>query len=236
MRSRVTGPLLAVALGAHGGCARDCDEICLAARYDVAHAQSPVESTRAQKAVLRDLPRLAYRDLPRAYVERSGQTQKPFARRLRRRRYYVVAGDARHRFIAGSIRLSDLMAPALDGDHRSPYLLLDRRLPPRLLALRRWLDKRGYDPDGFRVREGFRPPTVNQEGGGAPFSRHIYGEAVDLVRGDLDRDGDADQDDKAILLRAAEATIGNRGGIGRYPGTETVHIDVRGRRARWDSY
>ena len=201
-----------------------------AERFDSRTGQAPVETWRAAKAVLDDLPTVSYRDLPKAYVERTGQDRKPFARRLRRRTYFVVEGDARHRFIAGRTRLSALMP----GD--DPYLLLDRRLVRSLIRVRGWLLEHDYDPDGFVVREGFRPPQVNEDAGGAPRSRHIYGEAVDLVRGDLDRDGDTDQDDKKILLEAAESTIGNRGGVGRYPGTDTVHVDVRGRRARWDSY
>lgn len=222
------------------GCADPCPEACRARQYDAAHPHSEVTTRAELDAVLADLPRLRYRDLPEDYVTRTGQDRAPFARRLRRKRYFVVEGDARHRYLVGRTRLSDLMSPdtgpAADDESKSPYLLLDVRLPRRLLALRRWLVRHDYDPNGFTVREGFRPPQVNLDGGGAKYSRHIYGEAVDLVRGDLDRDGDADSEDKAILLRAAEAVIGNLGGVGRYPGSETVHIDVRGRRARWDSY
>lgn len=212
------------------GCGVVCDDACEAEKFDARTGQTPVETWAEAKKVLEALPTVRYRDLPEAYVERSGQDRSPFARRLRRRTYVVVDGDARHRFIAGRTRLSALMG----GDEK--YLLVDPRLVRTLVRLRHWLKKEGYDPDGYVVREGFRPPTLNEDVGGAPKSRHIYGEAVDLVRGDLDRDGDEDQDDKAILLRAAEAVIGNRGGVGRYPGSETVHIDVRGRRARWDSY
>ena len=211
-------------------CGVGCDDACQAEKYDARTNQPIVEAWRDATAVLNDLPTLRYRDLPDAYVTRTGQHRNPFARRLRRRTYLVVDGDARHRFIAGRTRLSALMAGS------DPYLLVDRRLVRSLIELRHWLDAHGHDPDAFVVREGFRPPQVNEDAGGAPRSRHIYGEAVDLVRGDLDRDGDEDQADKAILLEAAEAVIGNRGGVGRYPGTETVHIDVRGRRARWDSY
>ena len=212
------------------GCGVACDEACEAEKFDARTGQRPVETWRDARAVLDDLPTARYRDLPNAYIDHTGQDRSPFARRLQRRTYLLVEGEARHRFIAGRTRLSALMAGA------DPYLLLDRRLIRALLRLRRWLDRHDYDPDGFVVREGFRPPQVNEDAGGAPRSRHIYGEAVDLVRGDLDRDGDEDQDDKAILLEAAEAVIGNRGGVGRYPGSDTVHIDVRGRRARWDSY
>ncbi len=224
------------ALAATPACSDACDETCLAGRYDAAHPQAEVTTRAELDAALAALPTVRYRDLPGAYVHRTGQDRAPFARRLRRKRYLRVEGEVRHRFLVGTARLSDFMSPTSDGDGISEYLLLDPRLPRRLLALRRWLERNGYDPNGYSVREGFRPPQINIDEGGARLSRHIYGEAADLVRGDLDRDGDADADDKAILLRAAEAVIGNRGGVGRYPGSETVHIDVRGRRARWDSY
>jgi len=63
------------------------------------------------------------------------------------------------------------------------------------------------------------------------------GEAVDIKIGDINQDGFANQEDKTIVLDLLEKQIiKNTGGIGRYPGTLSVHYDVRGYRARWDSY
>lgn len=44
-------------------------------------------------------------------------------------------------------------------------------------------------------------------------------------------------EDKQIVLDFLDKEIiGNKGGIGLYPGTKAVHFDVRGHRARWNSY
>ena len=41
---------------------------------------------------------------------------------------------------------------------------------------------------------------------------------------------------KDIGLKVLEDLVGDRGGVGLYPGTSTIHIDTRGYRARWKSY
>jgi len=42
---------------------------------------------------------------------------------------------------------------------------------------------------------------------------------------------------KKIILDILEnKVIGDQGGIGRYPGTMSVHFDVRGFKARWDKH
>lgn len=105
-------------------------------------------------------------------------------------------------------------------------------LPPVRLSASRLDLLRAFD-----IREAFRPPRLNRDDGGASRSRHIYGEAVDLVIGDINRDGTANAADKAIVLELLEHKfVRNKGGIGRYPGSQTVHFDFRGKRARWDSY
>ncbi len=91
----------------------------------------------------------------------------------------------------------------------------------------------GHDPHGFYVRESHRHPKYNLLRGGAVKSQHIWGTAADLVAEDINRDGKTDQLDKEILLSAAQQVVNNRGGVGLYPGTLTVHADVRGYRARW---
>jgi uncharacterized protein YcbK (DUF882 family) len=63
------------------------------------------------------------------------------------------------------------------------------------------------------------------------------GEAVDIVIDDINKDGYANKTDKDIILDLLEnEIIKNDGGIGLYPGTDRVHYDIRGTRARWNSY
>jgi uncharacterized protein YcbK (DUF882 family) len=82
-------------------------------------------------------------------------------------------------------------------------------------------------------------------------SRHQYGDAADvyIVNGsrdwmsDLDGNGKVDIRDARVLATAAERVERAHpdlvGGIGLYPATSAhgpfVHIDVRGKKARWGS-
>jgi hypothetical protein len=47
------------------------------------------------------------------------------------------------------------------------------------------------------IKHGFRHPAYNHQIGGASKSRHQFGEAIDLLVGDVNGDGRADEDDKA---------------------------------------
>jgi len=65
----------------------------------------------------------------------------------------------------------------------------------------------------------------------------MKGQAIDMTIGDINKDGTFTKEDKKIVLDICDKkVIGNKGGIGLYPGTRAVHIDVRGYKARWNSY
>jgi uncharacterized protein YcbK (DUF882 family) len=220
-------------------------EAPLAMRFDLESSQAPATTHAEIDAVLASLPSVRYRDLPRAYLERTGSNRKPFTRRLRNAHYLLVSGSDRFRFLVGNHRIADFMAHDADYlAHAEDYhhtdarpLLLDPRVPHKILDLQRALTKLGHDANAFSIREAYRHPQLNEEDGGVSRSRHVYGEAVDLVIGDIDLDGDTDDADKAIVIDVLDREIiGDKGGIGRYPGYQTVHFDLRGRRARWDTY
>jgi len=215
------------------------------ARFDDESGQVPVTSVQGVSSVLAGFTKVPYRKLPAAYLARTEQDVAPFAARLRRKSYYVIEGADRFRFLAGRFRINAFVThdPAWEAaaetydEAEAQYLLLDSRVPRRLVQLQQRLARDGHDAQAFEVREAFRHPKLNADDGGASRSRHIYGEAVDLVIGDIDRDGTADAADKAIVIEILDKRlIRNKGGIGLYPGTQTVHFDVRGHRARWDSY
>lgn len=92
------------------------------------------------------------------------------------------------------------------------------------------------------VNSGFRPPAYNAGvKGAASNSRHQYGDAAD-VRIDVDRDGRFTLAELRLVKRAVESVERKHpdlaGGMGIYTGKHLrqpyVHIDARGRRARWN--
>ena len=70
---------------------------------------------------------------------------------------------------------------------------------------------------------------------GANKSQHLLGKAVDIHIQDINQDGKSDQIDKAIVYDLLNKHILFRtGGLGRYPNTMVIHLDVRPWKARWD--
>ncbi len=133
------------------------------------------------------------------------------------------------------------------------YLALDRRLVDKLELTIEELSREGHAIPGLFVMSGFRTPDYNESAGDtsgrSAVSRHLYGDAADVYPDshgagsidDLNRDGRRDIADARVLAAAAEAVEQRHpeltGGIGVYPGNgghgPFVHIDARGRRARW---
>ncbi len=133
------------------------------------------------------------------------------------------------------------------------YLVLEQRLLDKLELTIAELNRAGYPVSDLHVMSGFRTPQYNEQGVGAggrsAVSRHQYGDAADVYPDDdrdgriddLNRDGRVDLWDARILADAADSverrTPSLAGGIGLYPATSAhgpmVHIDARGRRARW---
>jgi uncharacterized protein YcbK (DUF882 family) len=87
------------------------------------------------------------------------------------------------------------------------------------------------------INSGYRSPNHNKLAGGAPLSQHLFGKAIDLKIGDINRDGSINQEDKNIAYKILQLdVIANRGGLGFYPNTQILHMDVRGEYARWNNY
>jgi len=107
--------------------------------------------------------------------------------------------------------------------------------------------------DRIAVMSGFRTPQYNAPGvgagGRAEDSRHMYGDAADVfvdadgdsVMDDVDGDGSVSVEDARWLLTLLDGIEADHpelvGGLSAYPAAEDhgpfVHVDVRGRRARW---
>ena len=120
----------------------------------------------------------------------------------------------------------------------------------KITLARMILQEKGYDPAALRVVSWFRPPSYNKSIGGAGFSRHIYGDGVDVIydangddkMDDMNADGIVDRNDGialAQIFRQAEAEGAVTGGIGVYEYDDPksrlshVHVDARGYITRW---
>lgn len=132
------------------------------------------------------------------------------------------------------------------------YLILREALMLKLELLLERLNETGVAVDSFTVMSGYRTPMYNRAIGNGRHSRHIYGGAADIyvdvsprddIMDDLNGDGVFDYRDAQWLYRLAEELFGRpensglRGGLGVYRSTPAhgpyLHVDARGRRARW---
>ncbi|KOY85904.1 hypothetical protein AD998_06880 [bacterium 336/3] len=213
-------------------------EISLAELYDKATKQKPVESYEAIDKVLASFKQVNYQQLDKNYIEKAGLIPQLYAYRT----FYIIKGKDVFKYLVGTFRVQDFLPDDeyakknlenLQAGHIQ-YLLLDPKLLYRFLDLLKALKSKGYKPK-FKIDDGFRYPNFNDKVGGAKGSLHTHGMAVDIDIADVDGNGKTEKADKKIILDLLENTIiKDKGGVGRYPWSQTVHFDVRGWYARWD--
>jgi uncharacterized protein YcbK (DUF882 family) len=163
--------------------------------------------------------------------------------------FVEVTRENENVLVAPHFRLKQFLCKQAAGSRQ--YVVLDERL---LLALEYALERvtqAGYRASTFYVMSGYRTPAYNRSLGNVPYSLHQWGSAADIfidengdgVMDDLNRDGRSDIRDAEVLYRLLDGAAarpeaqGLIGGLGKYNSTAAhgpfVHIDVRGRRARW---
>jgi len=91
-----------------------------------------------------------------------------------------------------------------------------------VMALQELRDKAGVP---IAVTSGVRCDAWNEKVGGSKRSQHILGKAADIVIRGAEP---AEAMELAVLVDAFRD-----GGIGVYPDNGFIHVDVRGRKARW---
>jgi hypothetical protein len=209
--------------------------------FQLTTKDQPVVSGEALDQILSGFPVIDQADLPADFLQRT-QIDAPEFRHLSPQKFFVIRKKDLYRKVAGHLRIHHLFA--VDIRERNKFYFsddplywgIDPDILHKLVELRLALEKEGYDGAAFRCNYGYRHPVLNAAVGGAPRSRHIAGDALDLVIEDVNQDGYAAVDKEIVRYLCEHQLIGNQGGIGRYPGTQVVHIDLRGTRARWDSY
>lgn len=111
-------------------------------------------------------------------------------------------------------------------------------------------EKRDTQADTLFVMSGYRTPFYNSAIGSAKFSRHMYGDAADVyvdakprngTMDDLNGDGRITKADANFMYDYASKLFKEKklkqGGLGSYKANAVhgpfVHVDARGRPARW---
>ncbi|MBV71212.1 MAG: hypothetical protein CMH52_07660 [Myxococcales bacterium] len=201
-------------------------------------------------SILGQLDTLTLSELPDEY-RRIANLDHVNPSHYRHRSFYVVRPSDRMRLIVGHFRIKDFLpdssAADVHGDEQNPnfswpkdseetYLFIDTKLLHRLLDLILELRKQDYDHQAMTIYYGYRPPAHNHNIQGAKRSQHLYGKALDMWAGDVNRDGQANMDDKMIILNILEKKIfRGTGGIGRYlDDPRAIHFDTRRKKGRWN--
>jgi len=211
--------------------------------YDFKHSQKDINSQKEINAILEGFKVIKYQELNEDYKIYSKSENSKYKSLLENKRYFQIGRNDFYKHIVGSFRIEDLLAKdkyykqSLKSSNQDYFWLIDKELLYKLLELRKELESQGFNKDGFVITNGHRHPRYNEKVGGAKLSRHIKGEAIDIHIKDIDRDKKYTKNDKDIVIQILEdKVIKDQGGIGLYPGTRSLHFDVRGYRARWNSY
>jgi hypothetical protein len=220
---------------------------------DGIRSRSTVTTVGQLDAALARLKKIKVREMPVGIYRRDGYT-----RSYHHRSVYLVTPEQRSIPLVGDKPVGDFLSPELrfphswlyerlkvpeDGD---AYMLLDRRVLLKLLRIVNHLSARGYAPGSFFIISAHRTERVNRylyrfrmrtwgRTSLAKRSLHLLGRALDLIIGDLNRDGRVDVADHRAMVCAIISVERRyprlRGGLGLY--ARSVHTDVRGRRASW---
>lgn len=91
---------------------------------------------------------------------------------------------------------------------------------------------RRWKPDNY---------LLNKFGGASSKSKHLKGQAIDILVLDVNGDGKRNFKDVDIIYKILDKKIiQNKGGLGSYKNTngffsrQMIHFDCRGKRARWN--
>jgi Peptidase M15 len=153
-------------------------------------------------------------------------------------------------WVSDHYRMRDFQCK-LDGTTK--FLILRTEALVKLEILQHELEtSHGFDFNKFTIMSGYRTPYYNSKiGNETGYSRHLYGDAMDIYidddgdgnMDDVNRDGRVDTGDARFILRVAERIDNSsewnwlKGGAGVYKANSAhgpyIHVDARGYVARW---
>ena len=163
-----------------------------------------------------------------------------------------VTPQNREMFLSEHLQLKDFITK-LQENVWPKYVVVDPQILDKIELVVQELERRGHPVENLFAVSGFRSPWYNANGGSTAgrgaLSRHMYGDAVDIavdndrngIMDDLNGDGRIDLRDARIIGEAVDRVERQHpslvGGMHYYPPSGghrgMVHIDTRGRRARW---
>lgn len=211
--------------------------------YDLQEENLEVETQAKVDEMLAKYSRKPLKELETGFTDKTKSNQSEYKGMLKGAKYYQIPQRDIYKKIAGETRIKDLISrdefyiKSLFNRTKTINWLIDKQILYKIIELRAELKNSNYNKNGFLITYGHRNPKHNEDINGASKSRHIKGEAVDMIIGDINNDGKYTLVDKEIVIDLLETkVIKNKGGIGKYPGTKIIHMDVRGYSARWDTY
>lgn len=211
--------------------------------YDRTHIQKSVNTYDDAMHVLSSYPKLLLKELPYEIRSSAGLRESQHGGRFDKLVFYKVPVGDLYKKLYFHQRIIEFQSLHYSerftwlSDRSSYYICLDQPILKALFDLSDRMEEKGLNARGVRVFSGYRSPSRNDVVGGARNSMHLYGNALDIRVGDVDRDGRIDAEDKQKVYQILDLElIGNKGGLGFYPGAKVLHMDLRGSRARWDSY
>ncbi len=211
--------------------------------FDVVYANKGAETFSDAKKLLEQYPTVSFLELPtplkKSYHDPKYDIEKPISNA----RFYVIPRKDLFKKMFANNRLNDFVTreQQINGfwyfQKGQSYLCINDKIIEALFLLQDKLKNEAFNPKALLINSAYRSPGHNLTVKGAPMSQHIFGKAIDLRIGDINRDQKINQVDKQIVYKILNASVvGNNGGLGFYPGTMILHMDVRGARARWDYY
>ena len=163
--------------------------------------------------------------------------------------FVEVTAENKDALVSPHFRLDQFLCKQTDGTPQ--YALVRPRLLRHLERVLAAVNDRGHEVSTLHVMSGYRTPYYNRAiGNTTEYSRHLYGDAADIY---VDADGDRWMDDLsgdgrttradanllADIVRSLPTPGDERfeGGLSAYGATAAhgpfVHLDLRGRPARW---
>ncbi len=209
--------------------------------YDLKHSNPPILSEQAINDQLATFERVPFKRIPETLKAHTAMSSYPhiynamtFFRLKPSDLFQKIVGDIRIKDFVSSDLLSRKGLALSDG---YIYWGINPAILHKLLELKSHMEQQNLNWNAIQVNSGHRTPNHNQKVRGASKSRHLHGDALDLKIGDVNGDHRITAEDKKRVLEICEDyIIQDKGGVGRYPGTMIIHIDTRGKKARWDSF